>query len=81
MKRRHAGAILVVGALTAGVVAAGAGASSVARSAASSADEARSLGKQAYDYGLPLLEFLRVRAEETSVRCPDGRGNAPVNSF
>ncbi len=53
----------------------------VARAAAPGADEARSLGKQAYDYGLPLLEFLRVRREQTSVRCPDGRGNAPVNSF
>jgi hypothetical protein len=55
--------------------------SPVARAAAVSSDQARDLGKQAYDYGLPLLEFLRVRAEETSVRCPDGMGNAPVNSF
>ncbi|WP_148613387.1 DUF1254 domain-containing protein [Nocardioides rubriscoriae] len=39
------------------------------------------LGQQAYDYGFPLLEFLRVRREETSVRCPDAVGNAPVNSF
>jgi hypothetical protein len=45
------------------------------------AAQAEALGKQAYDYGFPLLEFLRVRREETSVRCPDGRGNAPVNSF
>ena len=40
-----------------------------------------SAGMQAYDYGFPLLEFLRVRAEMTSVRCPDHKGNAPVNSF
>src|SRR5262245_6012545 len=52
-----------------------------AGAAAPTPDEAKSLGRQAYDYGLPLLEFLRVRREETSVRCPDGRGNAPVNSF
>ncbi len=45
------------------------------------AAQAEALGKQAYDYGFPLLEFLRVRREETSVRCPDGLGNAPVNSF
>src|SRR5262245_53540284 len=57
------------------------GSAPVARAATPTADEARSLGKQAYDYGLPLLEFLRVRREQTSVRCPDGRGNAPVNSF
>ena len=49
--------------------------------AAVDADRAGALGKQAYDYGLPLLEFLRIRREQTSVRCPDGRGNAPVNSF
>lgn len=42
---------------------------------------ALTIGREAYDYGLPLLEFLRVRSEQTSVRCPDGRGNAPVNSF
>jgi hypothetical protein len=39
------------------------------------------LGREAYRYGLPLLEFLRVRAEMTSVTAPDGRGNAPVNAF
>ena len=43
--------------------------------------EAEALGKQAYDYGFPLLEILRVRKEMTSVACPDHRGNAPVNSF
>lgn len=45
------------------------------------AAEAEALGAQAYDYGFPLLEFLRVRREQTSVRCPDGKGDAPVNSF
>jgi hypothetical protein len=60
--------------------ASAASASPVTR-AAVRADQARDLGRQAYDYGLPLLEFLRVRAEETSVRCPDGMGNAPVNSI
>jgi len=44
-------------------------------------EEAAALGKQAYDYGFPLLEFLRVRREQTSVECPDIRGNSPVNSF
>ena len=39
------------------------------------------LGVQAYEYGLPLLEFERVRREETSVSCPDHVGNAPVNTF
>lgn len=39
------------------------------------------LGQRAHDYGFPLLEFERVRREETSVQCPDGAGNAPLNSF
>lgn len=52
-----------------------------AHAAALTADQARALGRQAYDYGLPLLEFLRVRREQSSVRCPDSSGNAPVNSL
>ena len=39
------------------------------------------VGSQAYDYGYPLLESVRVRKEMTSVPCPDHKGNAPVNSF
>ena len=44
-------------------------------------DQAAELGREAYRYGIPLLEILRVRTEMTSVRAPDGRGNAPVNTF
>jgi hypothetical protein len=43
--------------------------------------QATALGKQAFLYGFPLLEFERVWATETSVRCPDGQGDAPVNTF
>ncbi|MBN1527866.1 MAG: DUF1254 domain-containing protein [Thermoleophilaceae bacterium] len=43
--------------------------------------QAEQLGRDAYRYGFPLLEILRVRAEQTSVRCPDVFGDAPVNSF
>jgi hypothetical protein len=52
-----------------------------AQAGALTAEEAEALGKQAYDYGFPLLEILRVRREQTSVECPDIRGNSPVNSF
>lgn len=68
-------------AVTATIVACLAGALPADGSAVVSAEGAKALGKQAYDYGLPLLEFLRVRREQTSVRCPDGMGDAPVNSF
>ena len=44
-------------------------------------DHAVALGDQAYRYGFPLMEFLRVRDQETSVPAPDRKGNAPVNVF
>jgi hypothetical protein len=43
--------------------------------------QATALGRQAFLYGYPLLEVLRVRATATSVACPDHAGNAPVNSL
>ena len=43
--------------------------------------EAGAIGQQAFLYGYPLLEFMRVRKTATSVRCPDARGNSPVNSL
>jgi len=43
--------------------------------------EAAELGKQAYLYGLPLLEFSRVRKEQTDVACPTTGANAPVNTI
>ena len=44
-------------------------------------EQANELGRQAYVYGYPLLDMLRIRHEMTSVPCPDGRGNAPINHF
>ncbi len=58
----------------------GAGAATAAAQVASP-EQARELGKQAYDYGFPLLDMLRIRHEMTSVPCPDGHGNAPLNTF
>jgi hypothetical protein len=49
--------------------------------AAVTPEQATALGREAYLYGFPLLEFLRVRSTATSVRCPDGRGNGPLNTF
>ena len=56
-------------------------ATATAGAQAPSADQARELGKQAYDYGFPLLDMLRIRHEMTSVPCPDGQGNAPLNTL
>src|SRR3954469_15253089 len=44
-------------------------------------DEAVQAGRDAYLYGFPLIDFLRIRRENTSVKAPDKRGNAPVNFF
>jgi hypothetical protein len=44
-------------------------------------ERAFSLAGEAYRYGFPLMEFLRVRDEETSVPRPDHKGDAPVNTF
>jgi hypothetical protein len=42
---------------------------------------ANELGHQAYVYGYPLLDMLRIRHEMSSVPCPDGSGNAPINQI
>ena len=68
-------AILALGAALGAVAAPGAAQAQV------SPDQAAELGREAYRYGIPLLEMLRIRTEMTSVRAPDGRGNAPVNAF
>jgi hypothetical protein len=68
-------AILALGAALVAVAAPGAAQAQV------SPDQAAELGREAYRYGIPLLEMLRIRTEMTSVRAPDGRGNAPVNAF
>lgn len=72
---------LVAAMLLGGGAQADATSPAAARAATVTPDQARELGRQAYDYGFPLLEVLRVRREETSVRCPDAAGNAPVNSI
>ncbi|MCW2606992.1 MAG: hypothetical protein JWO60_1685 [Frankiales bacterium] len=74
--------VLALAAATAVLLAGGAHAST-APGAPGATDPASALqvGADAYEYGLPLLEFLRVRREMTSVRCPDEQGNAPVNLF
>ncbi len=43
--------------------------------------QAEALGREAYRYGIPLLEFLRIRREMSSVKADDGQGNAPINAL
>lgn len=63
------------------VASTGSAAAAGSPSAAVTPAEATALGEQAYLYGFPLLEFVRVQNTETSVRCPDHVGDAPLNSF
>ena len=66
--------------LLAGMAAPAAGHAQAGPSAVTPA-QAGALGSQAYLYGFPLLETERVRKTATSVRCPDAKGDSPVNSF
>jgi hypothetical protein len=44
-------------------------------------DRGLTLGTQAYEYGVPLLDTERVFRTTTSVNVPDGQGGGPVNAF
>lgn len=57
------------------------GAGSSPSAAAVTPSQAATLGTEAYLYGFPLTEFERTARIETSVRCPDGLGDAPANAF
>ena len=84
LRRRQprARAIRLAGALAAlGLAAAAPAAPAAQDSQAVTAEQASALGQEAYLYGFPLLEFLRVRRTATSVPCPDAKGNAPVNAL
>jgi hypothetical protein len=72
---------VLVAALVASSLAAFATSAAAQTGAGVTRAQAEALGREAYRYGLPLLEFLRVRAENTSVKAPDNEGNAPLNRF
>lgn len=42
---------------------------------------AEQVGDEAYLYGVPLLEFIRQAATQTSVNVPNALADAPVNQF
>ena len=76
MPRPHAHLRALAGAAAVAVCAAAGAPAQAAVNPVRAAD----LGVQAYVYGLPLMEFLRVRTTMTSVSCVSDRG-APVNVF
>jgi hypothetical protein len=72
-------AVVAVTALA--VAACSAPAAAGAAGSAPTRAEAVQAGRDAYVYGFPLIDFLRIRRENTSVRAPDEQGNAPLNLF
>jgi hypothetical protein len=42
---------------------------------------AEQLGDQAYEYGIPLMEFVRQARQQTSVTVPNSTSDAPVNQL
>ena len=82
MTRRRLAALLASAAVTvSGGAAIGNGAASAVPGSPVTPAQASALGQSAYLYGFPLLEFLRVAHTQTSVRCADRAGDAPVNAF
>lgn len=43
--------------------------------------QAQQIGADAYDYGIPLMEFLRQQREQTSVTVPNPLSDAPINQL
>ncbi|HEY2437259.1 MAG TPA: DUF1254 domain-containing protein [Solirubrobacteraceae bacterium] len=43
--------------------------------------QAEAIGLDAYDYGIPLMEFLRQAREQTSVTVPNAVADAPINQL
>lgn len=81
--RAAAGAIALAGALAAGfAVPSAAPARAGAHGAASISEAAaQQIGAEAFLYGIPLLEFLRQAAIQTSVTVPTPLSDAPVNQL
>ena len=55
--------------------------SAPAASAETEFQQAFNLGIRAYEYGQPLLDFLRIQSTITSVTVPNALGNTPPNQF
>ena len=43
--------------------------------------QADALAYQAYDYGIPLMEFMRQARQQTSVTVPNAKSDAPLNQL
>ena len=62
-------------------IALGTGSAMAAGPAQLTEAQAQQIGTDAYVYGIPLLEFLRQRATQTSVTVPNNLSDAPINQL
>jgi hypothetical protein len=84
LRRRRAIAAAIASTLLVGASGAGAtGTPPVAPAPAPALTQAAAeqLGTQAYEYGIPLIEFDHQAAKQTSVTVPDALSDAPVNQL
>jgi hypothetical protein len=71
----------LLGAAIALALAAPAAEATAAPTPAQQQANAAQIGLDAYDYGIPLMEFLRQAREQTSVTVPNSLSDAPVNQL
>ena len=71
----------LLGAAIALALAAPAAEATAAPTPAQQQANATQIGLDAYDYGIPLMEFLRQAREQTSVTVPNSLSDAPVNQL
>jgi hypothetical protein len=71
-------ASLLVAAIAAAALAAGLAAAATPAQQQANAEQ---IGLDAYDYGIPLMEFMRQAREQTSVTVPTTLSDAPVNEL
>jgi hypothetical protein len=77
--RRHRAPLLAAAAATA--LGIGATAAPQALATPITQAQAQQIGTDAYVYGIPLMEFNRQAAHQTSVTVPDSLSDAPVNQL
>ncbi len=71
----------LIGVVVASATAVSLGSASAASTASLTEAQAQQIGTDAYVYGIPLMEFLRQRATQTSVTVPNNLSDAPVNQL
>jgi hypothetical protein len=70
-----------IGATTALLLAVAASPAAAATTTTITQQQAQQIGTDAYDYGIPVMEFLRQARDQTSVTVPNPLSDAPINQL